>query len=295
MDHLHREQPGFRGTVGQRGLWHTDGAPGAGFTLIELLVVIAIIGLLVAILLPTLRRARSQARQVKCATQLREYAMGFHYYLEGYNDVFPAADYGVEEHTIKLPTWYQLVESYWLGGRIPDESTPRDERFCLGRCPELFEAHSNNEFDWEWNNSWNGFGYGYNRFWLGWNRFGYGLSLPEQTFWRPLSTVVCPAECVLVGDSGSRILPNHPEVGPVTHYVGWLLIAIRGSGFDTRHGAMSGEPTVPSEADGFTAFYRDGEANIAWVDGHVSPRSSRQINEKYGRRHLWDATRTEGD
>ena len=58
---------------------------------------------------------------------------------------------------------------------------------------------------------------------------------------------------------------------------------------------MSGEPSVPSVADGFTAFYRDGEANIAWVDGHVSSRNSLQINDKYGWRHLWDATRTGGD
>jgi prepilin-type N-terminal cleavage/methylation domain-containing protein/prepilin-type processing-associated H-X9-DG protein len=283
---------GLRGAV---GLCPDHGVPRVGFTLVELLVVVAVIGLLVTILLPTLRHARSRARQVKCATQLREYAAGFHFYLSEHADVFPAADYGVEDDIIRTPTWYQLVASYWLGGRIPDESTPADERFCLGRCPELLDVHSNNDFDWEWNNSWNGFGYGYNRFWLGWNRFGYGTNLPEQMFWRPLSTVVCPAECVLVGDSGSRILPRHPQVGPVTHYVGWLLIARWGSGFDTRHGAINTEPTVPSVADGFTAFYRAGEANIAWVDGHVSARDSLQINDKYGLRHLWDATRSESE
>jgi prepilin-type N-terminal cleavage/methylation domain-containing protein/prepilin-type processing-associated H-X9-DG protein len=274
---------------------HARRAPAASFTLLELLVVVAIIGLLMAILLPTLGRARSQARQAKCAAQLREYGVGFQYYLSEFHDVFPAADYGVKQNTIQTPTWYQLIESYWLGGRIPAEPRSPEDPFCLGRCPELFGAHSNNSFEWEWNNSWNGFGYGYNRFWLGWNRFGFGLCRPEQTFWRRLSTVARPAECVLIGDSGARLLGQHQQVGPVTHYLGWFTIARRGAGFDTRHGAVHQEPTVPSQADGFTAYYRDGEANIAWVDGHLSARRSVQINDKYKWRHLWDPARSGAD
>ena len=59
-----------------------------GFTLIELLVVIAIIATLTAILIPSLRRARRQAKKVACHANLKQWALIFDMYTNDNNNYF---------------------------------------------------------------------------------------------------------------------------------------------------------------------------------------------------------------
>ncbi len=59
-----------------------------GFTLIELLVVISIISLLMAILLPTLGKARSLVKRIVCQSNLRQITLAWNLYLNDNEDVF---------------------------------------------------------------------------------------------------------------------------------------------------------------------------------------------------------------
>ena len=59
-----------------------------GFTLVELLVVISIIAMLLAILMPSLSKARQIAKRMICKSNLKQLAMGWHMFLEDNDQYF---------------------------------------------------------------------------------------------------------------------------------------------------------------------------------------------------------------
>jgi len=62
-----------------------------GFTLIELLVVISIIAILMAVMMPALQRVKSQAQEMSCRANLRQYGIAQTLYLDDNDDRYPSA------------------------------------------------------------------------------------------------------------------------------------------------------------------------------------------------------------
>ena len=97
------------------------------FTLIELLVVVSIIALLVAILLPSLSRARSSAKLAVCASNLRQMGCGIHVYSQGNIGLIPHGPPPAYDYDFSSNAY--ATNQLWIGGGLVRTSSEHPQQY----------------------------------------------------------------------------------------------------------------------------------------------------------------------
>lgn len=113
-----------------------------GFSLVELLVVISIVAVLIALLLPSLEKARGAARTVQCSSHLRQFTLAIHQYAEEHEEWLPIAS---RSHVVahQTPLWSGVI-SHYIGFHYYTEWSPNDYDYNPDgyREPEYISLHS---------------------------------------------------------------------------------------------------------------------------------------------------------
>ncbi len=159
-----------------------------GFTLIELLVVIAIIGLLLAVIVPTLAAAREKSRSLVCLSNLRQMSISASVYTNCHDGYYPIAYY--EETTASGFIWYNwdftVVDDAGTKSIRPGILWQGETAEKIQQCPS-FKGKSNTPNDPYT-------GYNYNTSYIGHGQYE-DIQTPAKA-----SEVLRPSDCALFGD-----------------------------------------------------------------------------------------------
>jgi len=218
----------------------------AAFTLIELLVVIAIIGILAALLLPSLGRAKLQARRIQCVSNLRQMSLAAQAYTGNNADFYPYAYYYDDPHGV-FYCWDFTTYETGTNRTVPGLLWQGQANMQIQQCPS-FTGSANWESDpytgYNYNTSYIGHGQGESDD----DPTGQGLPVPAKT-----AAVIHPAKTAVFGDGqfadGSDKFMRAPWPNP-------------------------GDANFSGRYAGTQGFRHENRSNVVFVDGHAESLSS---------------------
>lgn len=270
------------------------GARRSAFTLIELLVVIAIIALLISILLPSLRNAREQAKEAKCAAHLAGFGRGFYSYAGANRDYLcsgsfdPDVDNGRDGPVDKVGWIADLVNGQYAFPNdtlCPTNEARVNQKLGQGPSGSMGSTYSNGDSYASWElideRIRRGFNSNYTQSWYmartEMRRSGADYNTRRlRATEGPLRTTriihVAPAAVPLLGDGGIESADVYR--GKIAD-LGEKTVKSMGDGpIDPKFGPQSYSDFGP--AHGFGAPLSNGDAsphdraNVLFADGHVS-------------------------
>jgi prepilin-type N-terminal cleavage/methylation domain-containing protein/prepilin-type processing-associated H-X9-DG protein len=235
-----------------------------GFTLVELLVVVAIVALLISILLPSLRRAREQARAAVCGSNIRQIALAnIGYAAENGGRFCP----GAADHLANKHRWHGArdnISQPFDGSRGLLVAYLTEER-GIRDCPS-FAGFAESSIAFERGCG----GYGYNQGYLGrvLKDVGFGFFVVEDDRTGVQSERVRqPGATVMFSDAA------FPAAGG-----GVIEYSFAEPRFHPTNPAFRSDPSIH--------FRHDGRASVAWVDGHA---------DRHLRTFTWSSVLISGD
>ncbi len=233
-----------------------------GFSLIELLVVVAIIAALISVLLPSLGKARSNARMVQCLANLKQMGTGAEMYANEQGNYYPPlwVDEGYNSGEYKLLAWNQNFQFRKMLNldNTKDKWDEPDGLFCPD-SPEI-ERRDNN-----WGNQ-----YGMNNVGAVFDvrkgqRSGthYVVAMHRQK-------MKMPGMKIALTDATHKSAPAVQDA--VNPAVRWAqkgdLAAARGGHYTAAYRHLAGKGLNGMHYDGHASYYSMAEAypdNVGWL------------------------------
>ena len=233
------------------------------FTLVELLVVIAIIGILAALLLPTLAAAKAKAKQTQCINNQKQLALGMQMYVDDNRNTFPGI--ASRRYGFNAPDWIYWRTNTALYPPFTQSpiltSIPGESRPSL-RCPLDIDDTYREDYD---------YGDSYGPYLFSYSFNGYGLDNNDNNL--GMSTVV--------DDSSGTPVVYPFRQGNVNNPALKIMLAEEpDSGSPNDNPVINGAPIsdgrwIPNSFTGYPGdpltLRHNGYADVAFADGHVLP------------------------